>query len=271
MEKHIDTYKTFDESTFMKPEGGLCKIGGYVLLEIPDDVVPIYNGFIMGSAVTLCDAGHMVNNNGSCVPYAQGNCHTNDSDLAADSSSFMGLNNGACLIGGYQIKEIPDGVYGIFGGFIMGSEVTLCNNGFLVNNGSCSTYTTGECPENYQDLALNDNTMTKLTNGSCASGYQTFTINQQCDENTNDAICAILCSNGLNYTDVGTCAELCPGEHHILRAGTDLSYPMYATKQITPSINLGIGNSVCYVNLVPGRVEGALHIKYNNQTYHAVK
>ena len=200
VEKHIDTtYKTFDESTFMKPEGGLCKIAGYVLLEIPDDVYPIYNGFIMGS------------------------------------------------------------------------EVTLCNNGFLVNNGSCSTYAAGECPEDYEDLSLNANTMATLTNGSCASGYQTYILNQQCDENTTDAICGILCSSGLSYTDIGTCAQICQAGHTTLRTGTGLIYPMYATKQITPSINLGIGNSVCYVNLVPGSAEGALHIKYNNQTYHAVQ
>ena len=153
----------------------------------------------------------------------------------------------------------------------MGNEVTLCNNGFQVNNGSCSTYTTGECPENYQDLSLNANTMAKLTNGSCANGYEPYKINQQCDEHTNDAICAILCTGGLSYTDIGTCAQTCQSGYTTLKTGNGLSYPMYSTKQITPSINVQIGEDVCYVNLVPGSAEDAIHIRYNDQTYHAVQ
>ena len=153
----------------------------------------------------------------------------------------------------------------------MGAEVTLCDNGFRVNNSSCSTYAAGECPENYQDLALNTNTISTLTNGSCATNYQTFILNQQCDANTTDAICGILCSGGLNYTDVGTCAELCGGGYTMLKTGTGLSFPLYATKQITPSINVQVGEDVCYVNLVPGRGSNAINVQYNNQTYHTVK
>ena len=199
VEKHIDSQKTFAESTFMAVENGLCRESAYDLIEIPDDLVPIYNGFLMGSAVTLCD------------------------------------------------------------------------NGYRVNNGSCTSYTAGDCPTGYKDLALNENTMTTLSNGVCASGYRTYTLNQQCDANTDDAICGILCSDGLNYTDVGTCAELCSMEHKTLRTSTGLIYPMYAVKQITPSINIEYGGTTCYVNLVPGAVTDALHIRYDNQTYHAVK
>ncbi len=271
VEKHIDTqYTDFSESTFMAVEGGLCKIGGYALLEIPDDVVAVYNGFVMGTAVTLCDEGYAPNN-GACVAYTQGTCQQDDDNLELNSSSFMALDNGLCKIGGYSAKEMPEDVYPVYNGFVMGAEVTLCDNGFQVNNGSCSTYSAGDCPTNYQDILLNSNTMATLTNGSCASGYQTFLLNQQCDENTDDAICGILCTGGLNYTDIGTCAAICPGEHTTLRTSTGLIFPMYSEKQITPSLNIQVGNNVCYVNLVSGASDDAINIKYNNTTYHTVK
>ena len=95
-EKHIDTtYHTFAESTFMAAESGLCKIGGYTLIEIPDDLVPIYNGCVMGSVVNLCDNGY-IPNNGSCVPYTTGACNTNDDDLALAGSTFMAVQDDLC-------------------------------------------------------------------------------------------------------------------------------------------------------------------------------
>ena len=268
-EKHIDTtYNTFSEATFMSPEDGLCQ-SGFTLIDIPSDVIPIFNGFLQGSAITLCEDGYKPNN-GTCVSYAQGSCETDYQDIALNMASFMDVENGLCK-NGFSLKEMPFDLVPIYNGFLLGSKVTLCSNGFLVNNSSCSTYSAGDCPQDYQDLSLDTNTLTTLTNGSCGTGYTRFAINQQCNANTNDAICGILCSDNLEYTDIGTCAELCSGEYTTLRTSTGLIFPMYATKQITPSINIGIGNNVCYVNLVPGQADNAINIRYDNQTYHTVK
>ena len=274
-EKHIDTtYKTFSESTFMAVEDGLCKIGGYSLIEIPDDIRPVFNGFVMGNEVKVCDNGYQPNN-GDCVPYTKGTCNgdanVHDWNLALDSASFMATEDGLCKIGGYSIIEIPDDLYPKYNGFVMGSEIALCTNGYRSNNTSCVDYAMGECPTNYVDLALNDNTFAKLTDGACASGYSKYVINQQCNQNTTDSMCAILCSNGLEYTDVGTCAALCPSEHHTLKTSTGLSFPLYATKQITPSINIQMGDDICYVNLVNGRASDAINVQYDNKIYHTVK
>ena len=273
VEKHIDTtYHTFAESTFMGVEDGLCKNGGYSIMDVPYDVIAIYNGFTAGATATLCDDGYLVNN-GSCVSYTNGSCESGDNDLALNSASFMGLENGLCKNGGYSIMNIPyEGTYPIYNGFTVGAEITLCQNGYLVNNSSCTTYANGDCPTDYLDLALNANTMTTLTNGVCASSYSPYTINQQCDENTDDAICGILCSDGLNYTDIGTCAALCAEGYTTLRTSTGLIIPVYATKQITPSLNIrGETGNVCYVNLMPGTADNAINFRYNNTTYHTVK
>ena len=269
-EKHIDTtYKDFSEATFSQSQGETCQVSGYTLIEIPDDVLPVFTGMLIGNEITLCDSGFQVNN-GSCATYTQGICSYAFDDLALDNATFTEQTNGQCTISGYTAMETPNDIGTKQNGILIGDEIVLCNNGHRVDNVTCSTYTTDDCPENYQHLTSDENTLT--TNGFCPSGYSTFTINQQCDSNTTDAMCVILCGAGLNYTGVGTCAQTCSlGQWTTLRTSTGLIYPMYTTKQITPSINLSDGNSVCYVNLVPGSVEGALHFKYNNQTYHAVQ
>lgn len=269
-ENGFDKMENVAESSFLMPIGGLCQVGGYSLLEIPEDIVPVYNGFTMGAAPTLCEDGYMQNGT-TCVEYATGTCKENDDALGVNNASFMALDGGLCKIGGYSVLEIPNDIYPVYNGFTMGAQVTLCNNGYLANGSSCTSYTTGDCPTNYQDLSINVNTITKLSNGVCNTGYSKYTINQQCNNNTTDSICAILCSGGLEYTDVGTCASICPGEHTTLRTSTGLVLPMWSEKQITPSLNVQIGENVCYVNLVSGQKSDAINIKYDNKIYHAVK
>ena len=181
----------------------------------------------------------------------------------------MALDNGECKTSGYSIKEIPDDLYAIYNGFLSGSVVTLCPNGHWVGN-KCTEYEDGDCPTNYKDLAIGDK-FTTLSDGACPDSYQTYTINQQCDENVTDNICAILCDGGLQYTDIGTCASLCGAGVTVLKTGNGLNFPMYSTKQITPSINIKYGDDVCYVNLVTGAGDDAINVKYDNQTYHTVK
>ena len=186
-------------------------------------------------------------------------------------ATFTAVVNGKCPFGGYSVKQIPDELYGIYNGFTYGSTSTLCADGYLANGSTCTAYAQGDCPNNYKNLALNNSTFTTLTDGACASGYKKYTINQQCNTNTTDTMCAILCSGDMEYTDIGTCADLCPGDHHTLRTSTGLILPMYAEKQITPSINIQMGENVCYVNLLSGASNDAINVSYDGATYHTVK
>ena len=82
------------ESTFVSPVNGLCQIGGYSLLLLPDDFDPSYNGFLMGPEVTLCTNGYKSGN--SCVSYASGDCINGYYDLSINANTFANLTNDAC-------------------------------------------------------------------------------------------------------------------------------------------------------------------------------
>ena len=158
----------------------------------------------------------------------------------------------------------------VYDASLIGDEITLCSGGYL-SNGACVSYTRGDCPENYVDLSLPDNNIfSRLNNATCSGVYKKFNI-QECKESPTDTMCGILCSNNLEYTELGTCAALCPGEYHTLNTSTGLSFPLYATKQITPSINIQMGENVCYVNLLSGESTNAINIEYNNKIYHTIK
>ncbi len=61
--------------------------------------------------------------------------------------------------------------------------------------------------------------------------------------------------------------QMCPTYKYI-KTSTGLSVPLYATKNTTPSINIGIGGNVCYANLILGRATNAINVEYNGQIYH---
>ena len=65
-----------------------------ILIEIPDDFAAVYNGFINGNAVTLCDNGYL--SGGSCVSYTAGDCINGYYDTAINTNTFAELTNGNC-------------------------------------------------------------------------------------------------------------------------------------------------------------------------------
>ena len=174
---------TVAQSTFIAPVEGVCQVGGYSLLTIPDELLAVYNGFTMGSTVPLCEGGHLSGN--TCVNYTTGGDCTQsntDYDLALTSSTFIAPVSGICQVGGYSLINIPSEVYAIYNGFLMGSAVSLCDGGYMANGSTCTQYTTSEnCPSGYKDMAVNVNTFAELTNGSCSNPYSLFANTSRCD------------------------------------------------------------------------------------------
>ena len=171
-----------EQSTFASPVGGVCQFNGYELKEIPDDFAPIYNGFIVGSAITLCDG---VYSSGCTSNYAQGVCESNNYATGAVQSTFSAPVSGICQFSGYSIKEIPDDLTPVYNGFISGSAITLCDG--HMSGGSCVSNSpvdgSGNCISGYYDMGINANTFADLTNGSCSSPYARFTNTTRCDHN----------------------------------------------------------------------------------------
>ncbi len=77
--------------------------------------------------------------------------------------------------------------------------------------------------------------------------------------------CPWACDAG--YGRVGDeCKPLCGAGVTQLRAG-DMTVPLWAARQTTPALVVGINGSVCYGNLTSGRGDG-INIQYGTAVYH---
>ena len=238
----------------MAPMLGECE-AGYRLQEVPDEIMPA-NGHTDAKEIPVCD-GYWTGT--TCNPGTSSDCPSGQHGIYYDHV-VMAPMLGGCEAG-FKLRTMPDGLV-VTNGYSSGDGIALAE----------TTYTQGDCPDGYVDLAVNDDSFFKVnTSGSCTNGYKYTTEQCKTDMPNSPMICGILCESGFEYTEVGTCAELCPAGHNSLRTSTGLAYPMYATKSVTPSINLRIGETVCYVNLISGTASNSLNIKYNNKLYHAVK
>lgn len=240
--------------TIVAPMSGMCE-GGYRLQDVPEELKSA-NGYSKDVKIPLCD-GYWSET--TCMSHSSSDCLSGQHGIFYDHV-VMAPMVGKCEAG-YQLRTMNDALV-LTNGFVTAAEIPL---------GTVS-YTKGDCPDGYFDLAVNDDSFFKVnTSGACSAGYKYMT--EQCKSEMPDSpmICGILCAPGLEYTDVGTCSELCGGTHKSLRTSTGLIYPMYSTKSVTPSLNIKVGDTVCHVNLINGVASESINIKYNNKTYHAVK
>lgn len=260
---------------FGQPIDGACPLGGgQKIREIPDEFLAIYNGFKAGSTTKICGAGYM--DGSTCKTYTTGHCNSGYLDMGtigASAFSAPGPNNN-CYMPGYHYKTMTDEVYFIYNGFKVGSTTTLCGTDAYRSGSSCVSLTQVGCPSGYKNIVAAQTALSPLgMDGACAKGKHTFSTNQSCDdENLTDDKCLLVCPDGEQYTGVGTCAALCSAGATTLNLGNGLSIPMYDTKQIEPSINIGMTGGTCYVNLVPGATnDSALMVQYGNSLYHTVE
>lgn len=257
--------KALNTNTFMLSDDGNCYSGYEPYTKTGGAVYPLIEDS------DLCADGYY-RANGNCVAYTSGGCPTGRYNSAVNNATFGASEDGNCYSGFENYTCLDDYVYPL-----VDSEI-LCPAGQYRANGTCTTYSAGTCPENMLNTTTNTATWATMTNGVCPSNYTEETINAiefACDTydsqiTSETPACLLMCTNGNVFTEVNSCAPLCP-EYHKLKTSTGLEFPIYATKQTTPSINLGVGNNTCYVNLVPGKKTGAIHVEYNDTTYHTVK
>lgn len=228
----------------------------------------VFGAQIVGSEITLCSDGYSANGT-SCTSYAQNNCDSGYHDILA-TDAFIAPQETECRYATYKKQTLPDTTtYLIYNGILVGAEITLCSNGYSTNGSSCTTYSNGYCPNDYYDLNNGETTFKALNAGSCGSGYKTYNAESACGYSLSGSTCVDLCVNGLMTTDVGTCASLCSLGATTLRSSTGLIIPMWSEKQTTPSVNIGINDGVCYINLVPGTTSAsAIMFEYDNNRYH---
>lgn len=259
--------KDLNANTFILSDDGNCYAGYEPYTKTGGDVYPLIENS------DLCENGYY-RANGTCTPFTDGGCPSGRYNSAVMNTTFVASEDGNCYNGFDVYSRKGDDVYPL----LDSSSLVLCDAGQYPANGICTPYSVGTCPENMLNTTVNSATWATMTNGVCPSNYVEQSIEiieYACDtyENhiTSDTpACLLMCANGNIFTEVNSCAALCP-DHHKFMTDTGLEFPMYATKQITPSLNIQLGKNTCYVNLVPGNKSESIHIKYNEQTYHTVK
>ena len=241
---------------------------------VPENMYPIFSGtLVSGAEVKICDNGYTTDRS-SCTNYDTGNntCRSGYYLVLGDGNSFGPLLDQGCQ-STYTRRTRPDNMYPIYTGTVVsGAEIKICDNGYTTDRSSCTTYSQSQCPNNYLDINVNENTFATQTNNTCASGYHSFSAEDTCHWTNSSSYCLNVCGNGSFMTSNDTCAALCGAGITTLRTSTGLILPVWATKQMTPSLNIGLGNDVCYVSLAPGNTnDSALMFDVNGTVYHTVE
>ena len=257
--------KALNVNTFIPSDDGNCYAGYEPYTRGGNDIYPL----IEDSG--LCEPGYY-RANGNCTAYTSGGCPTGRYNAAVVNTTFVSSDDGNCYTGYEPYTRGGGDIYPLV------DTDTLCGAGQYRANGTCTYYSNGTCPDGMRNTTLNASSWTTMTNGACPSNYSAYTIGTieyACDTyvshiDSNTPACLLMCTNGNIYTEVNSCASLC-ANHHKLMTSTGLEFPLYATKQITPSINIQMGNSTCYVNLVNGESTNAINVQYDNKIYHTVK
>ncbi len=261
------TDKGLNTGTFVLSDDGNCYSGYEPYTRGGGDVYPLIEDS------DLCADGYY-RSAGNCVAFTDGGCPTGRYNSAVNIATFVASEDGNCYSGFDVYTRSGDDIYPL----VDSSNSILCPAGQYMANGTCTAYPIGTCPENMKNTTTNSATWSAMTNGVCPSNYTEYTISTieyACDTyvshiTSETPACLLMCTNGQTFSEVNSCSALC-ADHHQLMTDTGLEFPMYTTKQITPSLNIQVGNNVCYVNLVSGASDDAINIKYNNTTYHTVK
>jgi len=106
--------------------------------------------------------------------------------------------------------------------------------------------------------------------GTCPEGYSSLThsytvLAAVCPEDSIDLGTVVL--NCDDASAVCSPDVLCDGMKDI-HAGDVVSVPLYSTKFTTPALNVAMGGTTCYANLIPGHANGAINIDNGTGVYH---
>ena len=262
------------------PSQGNCPNNSYVIT-LSDTA---YNNMLFVHGMNVCPSGYSrIKLNGVTIGTAtttfthnttsSGTCRNGYKQIPLlVNTTFSKYYNKNCVDGtAYTYRpDNPPEIVPAYDGVIFGTQIQTCENGYL-NNGTCVSYQQGNCPDNYQGMAINANTIIALNNGNCNSGYTKIEIESPCQgAATTSSTCMKLCESGYAYTANGTCENIqCPYGGGVFESGVGRNYQMYSGKQTTPTITARVGSGKCYINLAPGAATGnAINIRMNGTTYH---
>jgi len=244
-------------------------MNAYDKQQMPDMFHAIYSGVLVKYGATLCAADEQFAA-GTCQKKEPGRCPEGSYKTPIGQSTFSSPSAALqeCM-NSYNAYELPEFLTPIYNGVLVAYGAKLCGAGQYLSDGECMAVTRGDCPENFHDITVDAATLTTPENAVCATGYATYWLNADCTAGqSKNNMCAILCEDGLKYTGLGTCAELCPHGKTELRASGGQTWPLWAEKLTTPALNIKTSDGVCYINFLPGAARGVMNIKSAAGTYH---
>ena len=110
------------------------------------------------------------------------------------------------------------------------------------------------CPDGF--VAYEYAPFVPAVGGVCPFGYVVHDVETICG--AGDGVCWLL-------------RTLCGAGIDKIKTSTGIVVPLYADKHTTPSVHIRYNNTVCYADLEPGNVAGAINIKFNGDVYHTLK
>ena len=285
---HNSYLLTLDLRTFSFTELGTNKCqGAYSIYNYPQNrLLPVQStgAFLygMGQSGKICGFGqyHL---NGKCYDFdasdATGNCRNDYHLMGSHDASFMSKNKEKPWCNGdYTLYNFVSGIDGATT-FANARMYPIYHGTLLLYGppiGTVADMKSHDCSvngEHYYQLGITDQgSFAFPILGMCDDGYSKFIIDKNCHYINSDAdiaenmICGVLCEKPeYVYTNSGVCSErgYCSndGKHRRLyvglpNGGGSYSYPLYASKTTTPSLNFQFmdangGAQTCYVNLVP--------------------
>ncbi|MCM1294089.1 MAG: hypothetical protein NC311_00820 [Muribaculaceae bacterium] len=247
-------------------------MNAYNPFTMPDEFYAIYNGVLVSFGATLCDENSQFGG-GACAERVQGRCPDGQYQTLIGANTFSSptaeLNE--CM-NSYNQYEMPDVWSAIYNGVLVNFGATLCGAGQYLSDGACVSRDRGDCPDSFYDITVSDTTMMPRENASCASGYSSFWLAANCASgDVQNNMCAVLCDAGLSYSGTGACVAMCS-----VNAGRNVtlnmpgrSLPLYAVRNTTPALGVATSNGgVCYGNLVPGTMRGAINVTVSGKNYY---
>lgn len=246
-------------------------MNAYNKTTMPDGLYPIYNGVLVNFGATLCGPDEQLANN-ECVAKEQKRCPDGFYKTTVGASTFSSPSAelDQCM-NSYNQFDYPEYINLVYNGVLVNFGATLCGAGKYLSDGACVARERGECPSDFYQVPIGDDTLTPTDMGTCGSGYTSYAMSTNCAGGESDnGLCAILCDGNLRYTGLGTCTPACAYGNGMLRISNGASYPMYAEKLTTQSLTVRTpDDDMCYINAFPGRGTNTINIKNaNGEIYH---
>ena len=233
---------------------------------------PVHNFlYPLPDTTSRCPAGQYYSS-GTCVSYAQSGCETGyvHAPQTWFATTFDTKIANDCAPG-YKTLAVNHNV-----AYVVSSFNAKCGVGYHPTKSGCVANTNDNCPSGYYGCAPTNSFAIYNSNGECDTNYSSYGDVALCPlygvGDDTAGFCTPLCDYGYNHTHADTCARSCPYPNmSAMHSSLGHNWPLYLDKTTFPALNVQTNDGTCYINLLPGNINGTLNFKYQDREYHVVE